>query len=55
MKNLLPLDMPDIPRNIFILKLGFIYQPDNQSIVEGLIPDFLKASILKAILETSAG
>lgn len=54
-EKLLPLDMPDIPQEYFYPEIGFIYQPDNQSIVEGLIPDFLKASILKAILETSAG
>jgi F-type H+-transporting ATPase subunit gamma len=54
-EKLLPLDMPDVSQEHFYPEIGFIYQPDSDAIVEGLIPDFLKASVLKAVLETSAG
>jgi len=54
-ERLLPLDMPEVPKEHFFPEIGFIYQPDTNAIIEGMIPDFLKASILKAILETSAG
>jgi F-type H+-transporting ATPase subunit gamma len=54
-ERLLPLELPEIQKEFFIPEIEFIYQPDLSSIFEALIPDFLKASLLKAILESSAG
>ncbi len=51
----LPLEMPVIPKEHFYPEIEFIYQPDIPAIVDGLLPDFLKATMLKAILESSAG
>lgn len=54
-ERLLPLDFPQIEPEFFYPEIGFIYQPDIPSIVDSLIPEYLKASVLKAILESSAG
>ncbi len=53
--KLLPLQMPEIQKEYFYPEIEFIYQPDIPSIVTNLFPDYLRATILKAILESSAG
>lgn len=53
--KLLPLEMPEIQKEYFYPEIEFIYQPDIPSIVDKLLPDYLRATILKAILESSAG
>jgi F-type H+-transporting ATPase subunit gamma len=50
-----PLQMPDISPEHFYPEIEFIYQPDVSSIVDRLIPDYLRATLLKAIFESSAG
>lgn len=53
--KLLPLDMPEIQQEFFYPEIEFIYQPDIPTIVDNLLPDYLRATLLKAVLESSAG
>lgn len=53
--KILPLDIPEVDKEHFYPKYDFIFQPNVSSIVDRLLIDYLKSSVYKAILETSAG
>lgn len=54
-EQLLPIPKTEVPEEFFYPEIEFIVQPDIDAIVSTLLPDYLKSSVYKAVLETSAG